>query len=48
MVNPREEKSEVTAMSIIWKYLDKRSAAVNAIKDFSSMKFIIDYTDEEI
>ena len=35
-------------MSIIWKYLDKRSAAVNAIKDFSSMKFIIDHTDEEI
>lgn len=35
-------------MSIIWKYLDKRSAAVNAIKDFSSMKFIIDHTDEKI
>lgn len=35
-------------MSIIWKYLDKRSATVNAIKDFSSMKFIIDHTDEEI
>lgn len=35
-------------MSIIWKYLDKRSAAVDALKDYSSMKFIIDHTDEEI
>ncbi len=35
-------------MSIVWKYLDKRSAAVDALKDYSSMKFIIDHTDEEI
>ena len=35
-------------MSIIWKYLDKRSAAVDALKDYSSMKFIIGHTDEEI
>lgn len=35
-------------MSIIWKYLDKRSAAVDALKDYSSMRFIIDHTDEEI
>lgn len=35
-------------MSIIWKYLDKRSAAVDALKDFSNMKFIIDHTDDEI
>lgn len=28
-------------MSIIWKYLDKRSVAVDALKDYSSMKFII-------
>lgn len=35
-------------MSIIWKYLDKRSAAVDALKDYSSMKFIIDHTDDEI
>lgn len=35
-------------MSIIWKYLDKRSAAVDALKDYSSMKFIIDHTDAEI
>lgn len=35
-------------MSIIWKYLDKRSAAVDALKDYSSMKFIIDHTDDEV
>ena len=35
-------------MSIIWKYLDKRSAAVDALKDYSSMKFIIDHTDDNI
>lgn len=35
-------------MSIIWKYLDKRSAVVDALKDYSSMRFIIDHTDEEI
>ena len=35
-------------MSIIWKYLDKRSAAVDALKDYSSMRFIIDLTVEEI
>lgn len=35
-------------MSIVWKYLDKRSAAVDALKDYGSMKFIIDHTDEEI
>lgn len=35
-------------MSIIWKYLDKRSAAVDALKDFGSMKFIMEHTDDEI
>lgn len=35
-------------MSIIWKYLDKRSAAVDALKDYSNMKFIIGHTDDEI
>ena len=35
-------------MSIIWKYLDKRAAAVDALKDYSSMKFIIEHTDDEI
>lgn len=35
-------------MNITWKYLDKRAGAVEAIKDFESMKFIIDHTDDEI
>lgn len=35
-------------MSIIWKYLDKRSATIAAIKDYSSMQFIIGHTDEKI
>ena len=35
-------------MSIIWHYLDKRGAAINALKDYSSMQYIIDHTDEEI
>ena len=35
-------------MSIIWKYLDKRSAVVDALKDYNSMKFIIEHTDDEI
>lgn len=35
-------------MSIIWKYLDKRSAAVNAIKDYGSMRFIISHTSDEV
>ena len=39
---------EVISMSIIWKYLDKRAAAIAALKDYDSMKFIIDNTDSEI
>ena len=35
-------------MSIIWKYLDKRSATIDAIRDYSSMEFIIANTDEKI
>lgn len=35
-------------MNIIWKYLDKRSAAIDAIKDYSDMKFILEHTDEDI
>ena len=35
-------------MSVMWKYLDKRSAAIAAIKDYASMRFIIDNTGEEI
>ena len=35
-------------MSITWKYLDKRSATVDAIKDYNSMKFIIEHTDDGV
>ncbi len=35
-------------MSIVWQYLDKRSAAVSALQDYSSMAFILSHTDEEI
>ena len=35
-------------MSIMWQYLDKRSATVSAIKDLDNMQFIIDHTDEDI
>ncbi len=35
-------------MSVIWQYLDKRSAAINALKDYGSMKYILEHTDEEI
>lgn len=39
---------EAVLISIIWKYHDKRSAAVDALKDYSNMKFIISNTDDEI
>lgn len=35
-------------MSVIWKCLDKRSAAVDALKDYDSMAFIIANTSNEI
>ena len=35
-------------MSIMWKYLDKSSATIAAIKDYDSMQFIINSTDDEI
>ena len=35
-------------MSVIWKYLDKKSATASAIKDFSNMEFIIKHTNDEI
>ena len=35
-------------LSIIWKYLDKRTATINAIKDYDSMAFIIKSTEKEI
>ena len=51
MANPRETTisySEVDIMNVVWKYLDKRAGAVAALKDFGSMKFIIENTDDEI
>ena len=35
-------------MSLMWKYLDKRSATIAAIKDYDAMQFIINSTDDEI
>ena len=35
-------------MNIIWQYLDKKEAAISALKDYHSMQYIIDHTDEEI
>ena len=35
-------------MSIMWKYLDKRSATIAAIKDYDAMQFIIDSTADSI
>ena len=35
-------------MSVMWKYLDKRAATIAALKDYGSMKFILDHTDEQI
>lgn len=35
-------------MSVIWQYLDKRAATVKALKDYSSMEYILQNTDAEI
>ena len=35
-------------MSIIFKYLDKRSGTVQAIRDYDNMRFILDHTATEI
>ena len=35
-------------MNIAWLYLDKRNAAINALKDFESMNYIIENTQSEI
>lgn len=35
-------------MNIVWQYLDKKAAAINALKDYGSMQYIIEHTDEEI
>ena len=34
--------------NIPWTYLDKSSATVKALKDYSKMQHIIDFTDDEI
>lgn len=35
-------------MSIVWKYLDKRAATIDALKDYPSMEFILENTDQSI
>jgi len=35
-------------MTIAWTYLDKRGAAVDALKDFASMEYIIDNHVEDV
>lgn len=35
-------------MNIAWLYLDKRTAVINALKDFESMDYIIKNTQSEI
>lgn len=35
-------------MSIAWQYLDKRIAAINALKDYQSMKYVLTHTPEDI
>ena len=35
-------------MSMMWQYLDKRSATIAAIMDYNNMKFIIRDTGDEI
>lgn len=51
MVNPRELislDSEEEAMSILWEYLDKQRATERFLKDYGTMKFIIDHAPERI
>lgn len=35
-------------MSVMWKYLDKRTATIRAIEDYENMRFIIANTNDEI
>src|SRR5690625_6656676 len=35
-------------MNNVWHYLDKRAATIDVIKDYNSMKHIIDNTDDDI
>ena len=34
--------------NIMWRYVDKRSASVAALKDYNSMQFILMHTDREV
>ena len=40
--------AEVTDMNIAWLYLDKRNAAINALKDYEGMNYIIQNAPSEI
>ena len=35
-------------MNIVWQYLDKKSATIDVLKDYESMEFIIESTDDKI
>ena len=35
-------------MSVMWKYLDKRTATIRAMEDFENMQFIINNTEDEV
>lgn len=35
-------------MQIAWKYLNKRAAALDALKDYGSMQFILEHTPDNI
>ncbi|GAB6172948.1 hypothetical protein JCM15765_24260 [Paradesulfitobacterium aromaticivorans] len=35
-------------MNIVWQYLDKKVATINALKDYGSMQYIINNTDKDI
>ncbi len=35
-------------MQIAWKHLNKRAAALDALKDYGSMQFILEHADDDI
>ena len=35
-------------MNIAWQYLDKRSAAIDALKDYNSMQYLLDHAPSDI
>lgn len=35
-------------MSVMWKYLDKRTATIRAMEDYENMQFILNSTDDEV